>query len=505
MSLTDLVPVNAKQRRGSLHGQHVPGHPNLQYQGLHNFIRVRVKVPRELRPMFGKSELTRGLGTNKINEAIRLSRPIIVEFERTIEAARQHIAPADPTVFMRVRHEPVSLGAGDLSRGEASQIAAFIHQRFGKRVSVSGGFGETGGFRLANASEYYSDVPLAKVAEVEAELAGMPQTAEGKMPLAGYSYQAALDQWALDTGARTHSKAVYAGHLAYFFEQQGIASGLMGDVTADHIVAHKIALQQATKKDGSPQFGPKTINNRLGSIRAVFRNAKSNRKITTDPTLEDGMPVIHKLKVEKTDRDFSREQFAKIVAKALESDDPIIKWHWLIAATLGARIGELADAKVSAIQEIEGYPIIAIDPKFRGLGPDGKPLLLKTTGSKRKNPLHSIVLNAGFLSYVETIRAEHGPDAPLFPMLRPNRDGYRSDEASLICNKWLRKVIGIDDLKLTFHSMRHSVKTFLRGRVGDEAAKALTGHSDGSVSSGYGRTEMAVMSDAIETHIKIAA
>src|SRR5206468_6703488 len=136
--------------------------------------------------------------------------------------------------------------------------------------------------------------------------------------------EAAVDDYAMEKKVTDTTKDVYRGHLAYFFSQQGIVSGLMGDVTKQHIIAHKQALLR-DGVDGKP-VSSKTTNNRLASIRAVFRLAKSNIKIAIDPTLDDGEPVIHKLKVIKTRKGFTREQIAEILAAALQSDNPVVKW-----------------------------------------------------------------------------------------------------------------------------------------------------------------------------------
>jgi ribonuclease PH len=49
-----------------------------------------------------------------------------------------------------------------------------------------------------------------------------------------------------------------------------------------------------------------------------------------------------------------------------------------------------------------------------------------------------------------------------------------------------------------FHSTRHAIKTYLRGRVDRDVSDAITGHCDGSASRQYGETEIITMAKAIE-------
>lgn len=90
-------------------------------------------------------------------------------------------------------------------------------------------------------------------------------------------------------------------------------------------------------------------------------------------------------------------------------------------------------------------------------------------------------------------------------MIPVNRYGKRAHDASRQCNDWLRDEIGIKDRRLVFHSTRHTVKTFLRGRVEQDVSNAITGHDDGTVAGDYGETELTVMAEAIEAHIPVAA
>jgi len=72
-------------------------------------------------------------------------------------------------------------------------------------------------------------------------------------------------------------------------------------------------------------------------------------------------------------------------------------------------------------------------------------------------PLHSAILDAGFISYLQSL-----PPGPLFASLKIDSYGKRATHASKITNKWLREVVGIVDPLKPFYSLGHSGITDLR-------------------------------------------
>ena len=116
---------------------------------------------------------------------------------------------------------------------------------------------------------------------------------------------------------------------------------------------------------------------------------------------------------------------------------------------------------------------------------------LKTKSSERVVPIHSQLVELGFLSFVAKRRRESS-DAWLFPLISPETGRSGVKAWSKWWGNYLRKVVGLTDTRKVFHSFRHGVTDALRrGRVDYELRKALVGHSQGStVSGGYGAQEM---------------
>jgi integrase len=141
---------------------------------------------------------------------------------------------------------------------------------------------------------------------------------------------------------------------------------------------------------------------------------------------------------------------------------------WATLRDTGARLSEIVYLAVEDVSLQDKS--VAIRPNaFRGK--------LKTKSSERTIPLSDKALEA-----LQGLRqGKEGGDAIFTRYARPRG----ADSASQMLMKRLRKVV--KDNKKTVHSLRHSMKDALRNSgCPEELAKALLGHSDGSVASRYG-------------------
>jgi integrase len=139
-------------------------------------------------------------------------------------------------------------------------------------------------------------------------------------------------------------------------------------------------------------------------------------------------------------------------------------YHWLpfLALYNGARIESLACLQVSQVCK-DGetwYLDIRVD---------------KNATSKRKVPLHSRVIAAGFLDYVDSVKK--AGKTQLFPHLKPGKNGY-SKNCSRRFGQYLDK-LKIKDERKVFHSLR---VTFIN-RITNEGVHAaiimgIVGHYD---------------------------
>ena len=151
-------------------------------------------------------------------------------------------------------------------------------------------------------------------------------------------------------------------------------------------------------------------------------------------------------------------------------------WIPLLGAYTGARINELAQLEVRDVVQRDGVWVLDINDLAEAAAPRKK---LKNDSSARIVPLHSVLLDKGFLEFVETVRA--AGHARLFHEIRPGKRGpgaYVSIEF-----RRYRERCGISGKKTkVFHSFRHGfVETLVQRDASREVVSALVGHSQTSI------------------------
>lgn len=151
-------------------------------------------------------------------------------------------------------------------------------------------------------------------------------------------------------------------------------------------------------------------------------------------------------------------------------------WMPLVALYSGMRMGEIAQLLVADVR-------IENDVLYLDVNKD-EDKTLKTSTSRRRVPVHAVLLEIGFGEYVTSLRTKG--TKRLFPDLKPGADGYYSANFS----KWwgrYGKAIGFHTQKTVFHSFRHNFKDALYAAdVSETAARQLMGHKDNSPHGGYG-------------------
>lgn len=132
----------------------------------------------------------------------------------------------------------------------------------------------------------------------------------------------------------------------------------------------------------------------------------------------------------------------------------------------GARISEVAQLEVSDIECVEGIWGFSI----RASRPKGK--RVKNKQSKRFVPIADAVIRAGFLDYVEEVKAEGF--TRLFPNLPKSSGGYGVQMSKQFC-AYLRDQ-GIEEEGSGYHYFRHTLASFLDGEVSEKTIVSITGH-----------------------------
>jgi integrase len=158
-----------------------------------------------------------------------------------------------------------------------------------------------------------------------------------------------------------------------------------------------------------------------------------------------------------TSPEFTQREFQNVYA------------YWLMPLALftGARLGELTQLYVSDVVQLDGLPCLNISDEEVGQR-------VKNNNAKRLVPLHSALIDLGFLRYIENLRAE-GVER-VFPELNLRRDGY-AHAASSWFQRYVRRCgVHVKHTKV-FHSFRHTfICQLLDGDVPEHAIAKIVGH-----------------------------
>lgn len=165
-------------------------------------------------------------------------------------------------------------------------------------------------------------------------------------------------------------------------------------------------------------------------------------------------------------------------------------WIPLLGLYSGGRLDELCQLHTDDVIEVEGIWCISINRNTKNKK-------LKNASSERVVPLHSKLIEIGFLKFVEYQRSKK--QERLFTELKLARDGYGG-----IVSKWFsgfKTKAGITSKTKVFHSFRHTVadrlkqKSIVREKIG-----SILGHKDDNITTGlYGKAyHISVLKEVIE-------
>ena len=233
----------------------------------------------------------------------------------------------------------------------------------------------------------------------------------------------------------------------------------------------------------------KTLEKKGALVGAVFSSAVKDELIGKNPFAGfDYSRFALKQGIEKKERRlpfdqaqlkriFSLEEGVYSVAKSVGGGGYHCRvWMPLLGWLTGARLDEIGALTIEDILEAP-IPHIVIRAG-------------KTQSSVREVPLHSKLIELGFLKYVEDIRrAGHNS---LWPLMRSNSDLTKDSE---VLGRWFNRFIRAK-LKMpstaVFHSFRHTFKDMCRDAlIPSDIHHALSGHlsdrDEKNVGDSYGK------------------
>jgi len=522
-------------------------HPRMTLRkGTRNW-QFRAKIPVDLQEIYGKKEITYSLRTANYQEALEKTRIASVKLDQEFaEKRRQRDAQAIEKLseieVERItaiwRHDALQadeesringLSPTEFQSWDDAITFAYVEARESlatgnlNRISVElDDLLDEIGMKVAKGSEAYKQLAYALLKAKVETLEALKARHEGKVvktpskPASPVSTTPEeLDNesptitqvhtmWAeehLAAGGPEKTVKDFGTYVRRFVELHGDLP--VSQITKKHVRDYKDAmlkypsrrvgklkdmtvpqlLEYVQQNPDTPVISPRTVNDRaLGAVGAVLGWAESNDYIEANPA--SGVKV-KAMKVKRTARlPYSVEDLNTIFRFPIytQNDRPqagageAAKWLPLLAAFTGARLEELGQLTLDDIREDQGICFLDMSTLDEGKR-------RKTESSKRRVPIHSKIIELGFLDYVEEIKKSGRKR--LFPYLTSSGE-KRTASWSKWWGRYARKHGGFDKLKV-FHSFRHTFKDGLReGGVQEEVSDALTGHAPTTEGRKYG-------------------
>ena len=425
----------------------------------HGIYHVRLYVPKRLQSVFKTTEIRRSLGTRDPREArdaaYRLA-PIIRSLWRTcvdiendgLENLRKRFGEAFDALeraglLGRIRIE--------LDRGRAFEFDTKEE-------------GDVLADWLRNNSPATLE-ELSDISELEEVARNASQTPAAPRPVVKRRRVNTPTYGDLIDAAFTEKSVEYKNpRSGQDFRQKAEAfAAFIGDMPISDISSEDFSRfkQDLIRKGAKAQ----TVNKYVQGVGIVFTYAIKLRHFVGEPPT-----ARQRAKVDKTP---SHEPFQPSHIKTFfspermrEIADPAEYWFPLIGLHSGMRVAEIGQLRLADIYEKDGVWVIDINE----IADDSS---LKTVASKRIIPIPRVLVDAGFLDYVDDVRSL-GVDR-LFPWLALTKQGYGANVSKTFSRRL--ETLGIKTDALTFHSPRSTANERLAGDGVDEAKRAaMLGH-----------------------------
>ena len=229
-----------------------------------------------------------------------------------------------------------------------------------------------------------------------------------------------------------------------------------------------------------------TVNKHLGHLSSFMFWCVNNGYSDRNPFT--GMKIKQKKSARDERNRFTEQELKEIFTKRnyLEYTKPSKDrycWYWtpLIAITTGLRANEICALYLDNIREISGNQRTkrwCFDIVEEIKRPDKR---LKNNASRRIIPIHDIILDLGFIDFLNLIKKE--PERKrLFEELTYSEGTYAKSISRFWNNRYL-PLLGLKNPKTGLHSLRHTVIDHLKQKgVEPHFINELVGHSQGNIS-----------------------
>ncbi|WP_292072707.1 site-specific integrase [Brevundimonas sp. UBA7534] len=457
-------------------------------------------IPLDLRPAYGgKREIVKALGTADPAEAKRLHVALWAAQDREFAGARAAMAAAEKTPAVETKAaKPIDIDAYaaralvGLRKKRAEYLAAGRLENFNLEARegleiyqaiLDGGddldlsLSEAEGMRVATLAILTGEgaAALAAAPAVKPTASGGP-----RVPLADV-----LDKWKAERTPQPRTVRDLTRTVKRF--EAVVGKLAVQDVTKQHVIAFKDALLSEGKTPGN-------INVIIPFLGTLFNYAVDNDLIPASPA--KGIKVVDKRRAKDKRLHYDRDELKAVFngpvhmdgARPVGGGGEAAYWLPLLALYTGARQTELGqlhpdDVYEEAYLDEEGGEHSAWVIRFAENEKRGQKV--KTEGSERRIPIHSDLIGLGFLKVAAAAKAERRER--IFHKINPTAEGELMGNWSKWFGRYLRKVCGVADERVVFHSFRHSFKHYARNcRLDKEVHAEITGHESGDTGDDYG-------------------
>jgi len=254
---------------------------------------------------------------------------------------------------------------------------------------------------------------------------------------------------------------------------------------SDELRKHKCSVRELSAMHHPKLMGPKTFEDTYkASVRAFLLVAKKDWRDQGFPEAiaTDGIEYCgDREEDERKQREFTPEELKRLFEgpemRAFAADPTKAHCYWLPVLGLftGARVNELCQLNPSTdFASEEGIPFPLITPETEG---DTRIRKRTKNSRSRKLPIHSTLIDLGFLAYVASVKAR-GLKL-IFPEWKPNK-GRASPKAE----EWFRELLVSTALRdetpgrclLGMHAFR---STFMNKALNvGVRSESITGHAE---------------------------
>jgi len=483
---------------------------------------VQVAVPKDLRRQFGKAVLEKYLGTSSLPEARQLRWPVVAELKARIERAaeqrpitseeinaaahaelRRAYGEAEQRYFTgsddleRLRDIYVDMGADD---DEPLYLFAGtpIEQR-AKDIIAKVGAEETPE-TIETLSKAILDanveaLTLYRQGREPPSLAGQAPRRRhlGAAPSLSEAAERYLEERTRDPNAKPTAQTVAQMRTSYrlfgdYMQDSRLdevtredASGFLETIAKLHRdygrspKAKGLPLPELLRRYSSEGTGlsNRTLNRHAAALSGLYKWARKRGLFDGEnPFAEQTRPEGRQSEVGWLP--FTSGELGRLFEGLTFDVEPpkhtlatARPWVMLIALYSGMRQGEICELAVEDVREQDGIPYFDITAS-------------KSEAGVRRVPVHSVLLEAGWLDYVAGVRQRGGEQAPLFAGLTPGGPDKKRGHTFAKRFPAFRRDRGVGRERVTFHSFR---KCFVRAlelaQVDRDRAAQIVGHERG--------------------------